>query len=268
MAILALQSAATGLSALNTQLDVTANNLANVNTPGFKQSRANFQDLLYQERAQAGTENANGDQRPTGLYVGLGVKVAATQQNFDQGGAQITGRTLDVMIEGDGFFKVTTETELGGGTAYTRAGNFTLNSDGELVMANDQGRRLSPAIQIPADAEKISISASGKVEVLQPGDIAPQEVGQIEIATFINPSGLATVGENLWIETAASGTPQSGEPATENRGKLLQGFLEGSNVDPTKELIELIRTQRAFDMNSQTIRASDEVLRTVSQLRA
>lgn len=268
MAIIALQSAATGLSALNTQLDVTANNLANVNTPGFKQSRCNFQDLLYQERAQPGTENANGDQRPTGLYVGMGVKVSATQQNFEQGSPLATGRTLDLMVEGEGFFKVATEQELGGGAAYTRAGNLTLNSDGELVMANDQGRRIEPTITIPENAEKISISASGKVEVLLPGDIEPQEVGQLEIATFINPAGLSSVGENLWVETAASGTPQLGEPATENRGKILQGFLEGSNVDPTKELIELIRTQRAFDMNSQTIRASDEVLRTVSQLRA
>lgn len=268
MAIIALQSAATGLSALNTQLDVTANNLANVNTPGFKESRCNFQDLLYLERAQPGTENANGDQRPTGLYIGLGVKVSATQQNFEQGAPLATGRVLDVMIDGNGFFKVATETELGGGTAYTRAGNFTLNSDGELVMANDQGRRLDPIIQVPEDAQKISISASGKVEVLLTGEIEPQEIGQLEIATFINPSGLSSVGENLWIETAASGTPQSGEPASENRGKLLQGFLEASNVDPTKELIELIRTQRAFDMNSQTIRAADEVLRTVSQLRA
>lgn len=268
MAILALQSAATGLSALNTQLDVTANNLANVNTPGFKQSRANFQDLLYIERAQPGTENANGDQRPTGLYVGLGVQVSATQQNFEQGAPYATGRTLDIMIEGDGFFRVTTETELGGGNAYTRAGNLTLNSDGELVMANDQGRRLDPIIQIPENATKISISANGIVSVLTPGDIEPQEVGQLEISTFINPSGLSSVGENLWVETAASGTPQSGEPATDARGKILQGFLEASNVDPTKELIELIRTQRAFDMNSQTIRASDEVLRTVSQLRS
>lgn len=267
MAIIALQSASTGLTALNTQLDVTANNLANVNTPGFKQSRANFQDLLYLERAQPGTENANGDQRPTGLYVGLGVKVSATQQNFEQGAPLATGRTLDIMIEGNGFFKVATPTELGGGTAYTRAGNFTLNSDGEIVLANDEGRRLDPIIQVPENAEGITIAADGTVSVMIPGEVEPQEIGQFEIVTFINPSGLSSVGENLWIETAASGAPQSGEPATDNRGRLLQGFLEASNVDPTRELIELIRTQRAFDMNSQTIRAADEVLRTVSQLR-
>ncbi|MCC6428798.1 MAG: flagellar basal-body rod protein FlgG [Phycisphaerales bacterium] len=267
MAIIALQSASTGLSALNTALDVTANNLANVNTPGFKQSRANFQDLLYIERAQPGTENANGDQRPTGLYVGLGVKVSGTQQNFEQGAPQATGRVLDVMVQGNGFFRVSTENEMGGGTGYTRAGNFTLNSEGEIVMANDQGRRLQPVIQVPDDAEHIDISASGEVTVTVPGEIEPRQVGQLELTTFINPSGLEQLGENLLGETAASGPPQNGEPGTDNRGRLLQGFLESSNVDPTRELIELIRTQRAFDMNSQTIRAADEVLRTVSQLR-
>ncbi|GMV25799.1 MAG: flagellar basal body rod protein FlgG [Phycisphaerae bacterium] len=267
MAIIALQSASTGLTALNTQLDVIANNLANVNTPGFKQSRANFQDLLYLERAQAGTENANGDQRPTGLYVGLGVQVSATQQSFEQGAPLATGRTLDIMIEGNGFFRVQTEPEVGNGYGYARAGNFTLNSEGEIVLANDQGRRLDPNISIPEDATQVSISSNGEVSVIQPGNIEPTVVGQIEIATFINPAGLESIGENLWIETAASGPAQTGEPSTENRGKLLQGYLEASNVDPTKELIELIRTQRAFDMNSQVIRASDEVLRTVSQLR-
>lgn len=267
MAIIALQSASTGLTALNTQLDVIANNLANVNTPGFKQSRANFQDLLYLERAQAGTENANGDQRPTGLYVGLGVQVSATQQSFEQGAPLATGRTLDIMIEGNGFFRVQTEPEVGNGYGYARAGNFTLNSEGEIVLANDQGRRLDPNVSIPEDATQVSISSNGEVSVIQPGNIEPTVVGQIEIATFINPAGLESIGENLWIETAASGPAQTGEPSTENRGKLLQGYLEASNVDPTKELIELIRTQRAFDMNSQVIRASDEVLRTVSQLR-
>ncbi len=268
MAIIALQSASTGLSALNTALDVTANNLANVNTPGFKESRTNFQDLMYIERAQPGTENANSDQRPTGLYIGLGVKVSGTQQNFEQGSPLSTGRMLDVMVEGNGFFRVATENELGGGTGYTRAGNFTLNSDGEIVMANDQGRRLQPVVTIPEDAQSISISSNGVVTVTTPGDIDPREVGRLELTSFINPSGLESVGENLWVETAASGSPQNGEPGTDNRGTLKQGMLEASNVDPTKELIELIRTQRAFDMNSQTIRAADEVLRTVSQLRA
>ncbi|MDX2148854.1 MAG: flagellar basal-body rod protein FlgG [Planctomycetota bacterium] len=266
MAINALQSAASGLSALNTSLDVIAHNLANVNTPGFKASRANFQDLLYIEKAQPGTENANGDQRPTGLLVGLGVKVSGTQNSFIQGAPLATGQPYDLMIEGDGFFQVGVEAELGG-TAYTRAGNFVLNSERQLVLANDQGRRLQPEIVIPDNATNVQIGADGQVLVTIPGEAAPQPVGTIELATFVNPAGLKTVGENLFIETAASGAPVTGEPGTDRRGKLKQGFLESSNVDPTRELIELIRTQRAFEMNSQSIRAADEALRSIAQLR-
>lgn len=267
MANIALQSARSGLSALNTQLDIIANNLANVNTAGYKASRANFQDLLYVERGQPGVENNNGDQRPTGLYVGLGVQVSGTQQDFAQGAPLETGRQLDITIEGEGFFMVETESQLGGGQAYTRSGNFALNSDGEIVMANNQGRRLEPGITVPDDALNIDISPDGRVYVMQPGDTQPSEIGQIELATFINPQGLSQVGENLWVESAASGPPLEGEPVTDNRGRLLQGFLESSNVDPTRELVELIRTQRAFEMNSQSIRAADETLREIGQLR-
>lgn len=269
MAINALQSGASGLSALNTALDVVANNLANINTPGYKSSRANFQDLLYIERAQPGVENALGDQRPTGLYVGLGVKVSGTQNNFTQGAPMATGEQFDLLIDGGGFFQVTVENEVSGGTgvAYTRAGNFTLNSEGQLVLANDQGRRIVPEITIPENAEQVSIGSNGVVTVKLPDSTEPQEIGQIETATFINPAGLATIGENLFVETPASGAPQGGEPGTEGRGKIMQGFLEASNVDPTKELIELIRTQRAYEFNSQSIRAADEALRTVSQIR-
>lgn len=267
MAISALQSGGTGLAALDTALDVIANNLANINTPGYKTSRANFQDLFYVEKAQPGVENANGDQRPTGLFVGLGVKVSGTQQDFSQGANLATGRDLDLMIQGQGFFKVQVEQELGGGIAYTRAGNFALNSDGELVLANDQGRRLEPGITIPPDAEKVDVDSNGHVYVSLPGETEPQEVGTLEIATFVNPAGLNQVGENLWTESAASGPPIDGEPGTDNRGTILQGMLENSNVEPTRELIELIRTQRAYEFNSQSIRAADEALRTVSQLR-
>lgn len=268
MAINALQSAATGLSALNTKLDVIANNLANVNTTGFKASRANFQDLLYIEKAQPGVENANGDQRPTGLYVGLGVKVSGTQVDFTQGAQIDTGRELDAMIEGIGFFRVQVENGLAGdGFAYTRAGNFTLNADGEIVMASDQGRRLQPTFTVPQDAISISIDSNGRVSVLQPGDVTPTEIGQIELAAFVNPTGLKQVGENLFVETEASGPPILGNPGQENFGRIRQGRLETSNVDPAFELIELIRTQRAFEMNSNTIRAADETLRSVAQLR-
>jgi flagellar basal-body rod protein FlgG len=268
MGVIAMQSASSGLKALNTRLDVIANNLANVNTEGFKASRANFEDLMYIERAQPGIENSNGDQRPTGLYVGLGVKVSGTQQDFSPGAPVPSENPLDLLIAGKGFFQVAVQDDLGtGGVAYTRAGNFTLNSDGELVLANSDGRRLEPGIQIPPDAEEVGIDESGRVFVSLPGDAGQQEVGQIQLALFINPAGLKQVGQNLWVESAASGPPIVGEPATENFGRIVGNMLEGSNVDPARELIELIRTQRAFEMNSQSIRAADETLRTVSQLR-
>lgn len=266
MAILALQSASSGLSALNTQLDVIANNLANVNTPGYKSSRANFQDLLYVERMQPGVENAIGDQRPTGLYVGLGVRVSGTQLSFEQGAPLTTNQEKDLMIEGLGFFQVTVEDALGG-IAYTRAGNFALNSDGELVLANDVGRRLEPSITIPDDAIKIEVTNDGRVMVLQPGEVEPTEVGQLQIAAFVNPQGLKQIGENLYTQTEASGDPIVGNPSEDNLGSIRQGLLEASNVDPTRELVELIRTQRAFEMNSQSIRAADDVLQQVAQLR-
>lgn len=268
MAVIALQSAASGLSALNTQLDVVANNLANINTPGFKASRANFQDLMYIERAQPGVENANDDQRPTGLYVGLGVKVSGTQVTFGQGAPLSTDRPLDLMIDGLGFFKVGVQDSVGSdGFAYTRAGNFALNADGEIVLANDQGRRLEPIITIPDSADEVTISADGTVYYLEEGATEPLEAGQIEISNFVNPAGLKQVGENLFAVTAASGPALDGVAGEENRGSILQGMLESSNVDPTKELIEMIRTQRAFELNSNSIRAADETLRSVAQLR-
>ncbi|MFZ4575509.1 MAG: flagellar basal-body rod protein FlgG [Phycisphaerales bacterium] len=268
MAINALQSSASALSALNTALDVTANNLANVNTHGFKTSRANFQDLLYIEKEQPGTRNANDDQRPTGLYVGLGVKVSGTQLDFAPGAAYRTSNPLDVMVEGEGFFELQVEDNLGnGGKAYTRAGNFALNSDGELVLANDQGRRLEPIIPIPDTADSVTIGNDGRVFYTESGNTEQQEAGQLTISTFINPQGLKQVGENLFVETIASGPPNSGTPGEDKRGTLRSGFLEASNVDPTRELIDLIRTQRAFELNSQSIKAADETLRSVAQLR-
>ena len=267
MAVIALHSAATGLSALSTSLDVIANNLANVNTDGFKSSRANFQDLLYQEKAVPGVENANGDQRPTGLYVGLGTKISGTQLNFSQGPAQTTDRPLDLRISGDGFFQVQVGDDLGEGLAYTRAGNFTRNANGEIVLANSEGRRLDPGITIPEEASSVTIGQDGVVSVTLPGQIEPQEIGTIELALFINPAGLKQVGENLYVPTAASGEAQIGSPQEGGRGGLVQGSLEGSNVDAVIELINLIRTQRAFELNSQSIQAADEVLQTVGRLR-
>lgn len=268
MGVIAMQSASSGLRALNTRLDVIANNLANVNTEGFKTSRANFEELLYIERAQPGVENNNGDQRPTGLYVGLGVKVSGTQQDFSQGAPVPSENPLDLYIQGKGFFQVEVQDDFGaGGIAYTRAGNFTRNSEGDLVLANSDGRRLVPRINIPDDALSVGVDASGRVFVTTPGEAEPQEQGQIELALFVNPAGLTQAGSNLWVESAASGPAIVGEPATQNFGSIRGGALEGSNVDPARELIELIRTQRAFEMNSQSIRAADETLRTVTQLR-
>ena len=268
MPMIALHSAATGLSALQTSLDVIANNLANVNTDGFKSSRANFQDLLYQEQAAAGVENANGDQRPMGIEVGLGTKISGTQMNFVQGPAQITDRQLDLMIDGDGFFQVEVEDDVAeGGIAFTRAGNFVLNADGDIVLATDQGRRLIPNIQVPPDATGISIALDGTVSVTIAGNNTPQVIETIQLARFINPTGLKTLGENLYAPTAASGDAVVGDPLEEGRGGIRQGALEGSNVDPVVELINLIKTQRAFELNSQSIQAADEVLQTVGRLR-
>lgn len=268
MATLSLYSASTGMNALNTRLDVIANNLANVNTDGFKGSRANFQDLLYQEKRLPGVENANGDLSPTGLYVGLGVKVSGTQLDFRQGAPIETGKDTDLLIDGDGFFRVQVEDSVSEtGIAYTRAGNFVKNADGQLVLANDLGYLLEPVIQIPLDAVKVEVGTDGQVYAQIAGDPNPQPIGQIEIATFINPAGLSQIGGNLFVESAASGQPFVGEPGEEQFGLIRAGYLEGSNVDPTRELIELIRTQRAFEMNSQVVRAADETLQAIGQLR-
>jgi flagellar basal-body rod protein FlgG len=268
MAIMALHSAQTGLSALNTELDVIANNLANVNTTGFKKSRVNFEDLLYQQRKLPGVENANGDRRPIGLYVGLGVKVSGTQLDFREGAPVSTERSLDLLIKGPGFFQVEVEPDRAeGGLAYTRNGAFTRNADGELVLASDTGRRLIPAITIPDDATAIDVDSNGEVFYMSPGDAEPQSAGVIELAAFVNPQGLAQLGETLFAETGGSGPPLTGDPGESGLGTIESGFLEGSNVDPTMELVKMIRTQRAFEMNSQTIRTADETLRAVAQLR-
>lgn len=267
MAIVALQSASSALTALNTAMDVTANNLANVNTAGFKSSRANFQDLLYLQKAQPGVRNANDDERPTGLFVGLGTKVSGTQLNFAPG-SPIQGNKLDLFVQGNGFFRVSLPESLGpGGVGYTRSGQFVLNSDGEMVLASDQGRRLDPPITIDGDVLDVQIDANGRVLVQRPGEVDPEEVGQLQLSNFVNPVGLKSIGENLYVETAASGPAIDGDPGTDAFGEILQGYYEGSNVDPTKELIDLIRIQRAFEMNSSTIRAADENLRVIGQLR-
>ncbi len=267
MATTALHTAATGLNAQSTKIDVIANNLANVNTVGFKSNRVVFEDILYQELAEPGVENAQGDQRPAGVYVGLGVKIANTDFDFTQGSPIDTGQPLDVMIQGNGFFAVDIVQEEGTGLGYTRNGSFFLNSEGDVVLGNSDGPKLDPPLTIPANATSLSISATGDVEVLLPGSTTPTNIGTLEITSFLNPKGLTPIGNNVYVETEASGPPITGAPGTEGRGTLLQNFLEAANVDPVKELVELIKAQRAFELNSQTIQAADQAMQVVANLR-
>lgn len=267
MAISALHSAATGLSALSQNLDVIANNLANVNTTGFKTSRANFEDLLYVEKRQPGLENANGDRTPAGLFVGLGTRLSNTQFDFSQGALIPTANNTDLAIDGQGLFKVTIPDSVGGGVGYTRSGNFMRNSEGELVLGNSDGPRLEPPIQIPQDALQVSVSSDGRVYAQVPGNVEPEEVGRVQLAMFVNPTGLKPVGGNLFVESAASGPPIEGNPSEGSFGRIIQSHLEGSNVDAVNELVSLIKTQRSFEMNSQTIQAADQSLQVISNLR-
>ncbi len=267
MAIIALHSAASGLSALSTEIDVIANNLANVNTTGFKAQRSNFEDLIYQVKAQPGVENANGDQRPAGIQVGLGTRISNTQYDFSKGSPIHTQQELDMFIDGPGFFQVDIMEEVGDGVGYTRAGNFFLNRDSEIVLGNSDGPRLEPPITIPADAISVSITSDGVINVYQAGNIDPTQVGQVQLANFVNSGGLKSIGGNIFVPTAASGPAIAGNPGEGTFGKILQGYLESSNADPVVELVNLIKTQRAFEMNSQGIQAADSALQVVSNLR-
>lgn len=264
MAVVALHTAATGLSALNTQIDVIANNLANVNTTAFKAARVNFEDLLYQAKAQPGVMNANGDESPAGIFVGLGVRPANTDFNFEQGSPIDTGQPFDLMIDGNGFFRVECP-ESPGGYAYTRAGNFFTNSDGEVVLGNRNGPRLADGITIPEDAVAVTVLRDGTVEFSLAGGGSSQ--AEIQVTSFVNPKGLRPIGGNLWEETNASGTPTEAQPGTGGAGEILQGFLEASNTNPVTELVEMIKAQRAFEMNSQSIQAADQAMQVVANLR-
>jgi flagellar basal-body rod protein FlgG len=265
MSIQALNTAAAGMTSLETKLDVIANNLANVETTAFKRDRANFEDLFYRIEKFPGSEDTAGQYTAVGTQVGLGSRVSSTQSNFTQGAFQLTGNELDLLIRGRGFFQVL---DPNGDTYYTRAGNFSRNANGELVMASaNMGRRLEPPITIPEDAVAIVVSSEGLVSVRQPGSQQLSQIGQIELATFINPEGLLKLGENLYAETDASGAPLLGNPGQDGIGDIQQGALERSNVEPVTELIDLITTQRAFELNSQAIRVGDDLLQTVVNLR-
>ena len=265
MSVQTLYTAATGMQALETKLDVIANNLANVNTTGFKRGRANFEDLFYRHQVMPGAEDDGGGRTATGTSVGSGARVTSIQTDFKQGAYQQTNNALDVAIEGPGFFKVR---DANGDTLYTRAGNFSVNADGNLVLGSaSMGRMLEPNITIPEGARDISIQPDGRVLVRQSGDTSSSEIGRIELAAFINPEGLLKKGENLFEQTDASGDPTSGNPKDPGLGSLQQNALEASNVEPVQELIDLITTQRSFELNSQAVQAGDQILQLVANLR-
>jgi flagellar basal-body rod protein FlgG len=257
-----LDTAATGMQAQQLNVDTISQNLANISTTGFKRQHAEFQDLLYQNLRRVGTNSADvGTIVPTGIQVGLGVKTGAIYRNFQQGNVQSTENPLDISIQGRGFFQI----ELPDGTfAYTRNGAFQLSPDGEIVTVD--GYLLSPNITVPQDATDISINASGEVFATIPGQTAPQNLGQLDMVTFVNPNGLQAIGDNLFIESEASGDPIVGIAGQEGVGTLLQGFLENSNVNPVTEITRLIVAQRAYEMNSRVISTSDNMLQALSQL--
>ena len=257
-----LFTASTGMIAQQTQVDVTSHNIANVNTMGYKKNRAEFADLMYQVMSYAGTPTSTTTTHPTGIEVGLGVRPQAITKIHSQGYFKETGNNLDMVIAGNGFFQVQMPD---GTTAYTRNGAWKLDSDGNIV--NDDGLQLVPNITIPADATQISIGIDGTVSVLQPGAQEMQQVGQIEIVNFINPAGLHSSGDNLFLETGASGAPIIGIAGQDGLGQIKQGFVEMSNVQLVEEMTELITGQRAYEANSKAITTSDAMLQTTNELK-
>ena len=256
----ALWVAKTGLDAQQTQMTVISNNLANVNTTGFKRGRATFQDLMYQNYGQAGAQTSTQTESPSGLMIGTGVHIGATQKLFQQGNLQTTGNSYDLAINGRGFFQIQMPD---GSLAYTRDGSFQPNSQGQLVTAG--GYPLQPGITLPQGTQSVTISADGIVSATVAGQTAPQQIGTLTTADFINPAGLEARGDNLYTETAASGSPQTGTPGLNGLGSLTQGSLEASNVNVVEEMVNMIETQRAYEMNSKAISTTDQMLQFITQ---
>jgi flagellar basal-body rod protein FlgG len=255
----ALWAAKTGLDAQQTRMTVTSNNLANVNTSGFKKGRAVFEDLLYQNVKQVGSATSQDTQAPSGLSLGTGVRVVATEKNYSQGNLVQTNSSLDLAINGRGFFQI----QLPDGTlGYTRDGSFQTNAQGELVTAS--GYRVQPGINIPDGAQSVSIGADGVITVQVAGQSSPTQVGSVQLVDFVNPAGLQPRGENLLLESASSGPAQTGTPGLNGLGLLVQGNLESSNVNVVEELVNMIETQRAYEMNSKAIATTDQMLEYVS----
>ena len=256
----ALWIAKTGLDAQQTNMSVIAHNLSNVNTTGYKRDRAVFNDLIYQNLRQVGAQSSENTELPSGLMVGTGVKVVATQKSHSQGNIVQTGNSLDVAVQGKGYLQVL---HPDGSIVYSRDGTFSLSADGVVVTPN--GYELQPSITVPADATSITIGSDGVVSSLQAGNTAPTQIGQIELAYFVNPQGLAPIGDNLFRESNASGGVNTAIPGTDSTGTLIQGALESSNVNVVEELVNMIETQRAYEMNSKAISTTDEMLSYVSQ---
>ncbi len=251
----------TGMQAQQMQLDVIANNLANVSTTGFKRANAVFEDLMYQNLRQVGSTSTEQSQLPTGLQVGLGVRPVATSRSFSQGNIQQSGNNLDVAIQGSGFFQVTMPD---GSRGYTRDGSFQLDAQGRLSTAT--GLPIANGITVPANVTSVTIGGDGTVSAVLAGNPTPQPIGSIALASFINPAGLEPRGQNLFTETAASGQPNAGNPGSNGLGSLTQGFLETSNVNVVQELVTMIQTQRAYEINSKAIQTSDQMLQKLGQL--
>ncbi|MCA8865885.1 MULTISPECIES: flagellar basal-body rod protein FlgG [unclassified Halomonas] len=259
--IKSLWTAKTGLESQQTKLDVISNNLANVSTNGFKRSRPVFEDLLYQNMRQPGAQNNIQDRLPSGMQVGTGVRAVATERLHTQGGLEQTENSRDLAINGEGFFQVLMPD---GTTAYTRDGSFQLNENGQMVTAN--GYPVEPAIFLPPNALSVNVGEDGTVSVRQPGVAIDNEVGQISVSTFINPAGLQSIGGNLYLETGASGAPNENMPGMNGAGRLFQGYVETSNVNVVEEMVNMIQTQRAYEINSKAVSTSDEMLARLSQL--
>ncbi|MDJ0739298.1 MAG: flagellar basal-body rod protein FlgG [Gammaproteobacteria bacterium] len=256
----ALWIAKTGLDAEQTRMAVISNNLANVNTTGFKRDRAVFEDLIYQNIRQAGASSTEDTELPSGLYIGTGVRTVATQKLHSQGNIIQTNNSLDIAVQGNGLFQIT---HPDGTIVYTRDGSFGMDSTGQMVTQN--GYLLDPAITIPANTLSVTIGSDGTVSALVSGTSAPTQIGNITLAQFVNPTGLEAIGDNLYRETAASGAPQVDTPGQNGAGTLIQGSLESSNVNVVEELVNMIETQRAYEMNSKAISTTDDMLAYVAQ---
>mgnify|MGYP003520151036 FL=1 len=256
----ALWVSKTGLSAQDMNLTTISNNLANVSTTGFKRDRAEFQDLLYQIRRQPGAQSSQDSQLPTGLQLGTGVRIVGTSKMFTEGSLQTTEQPLDMAVNGRGFFQIL---QPDGTVSYTRDGSFHLDSNGQLVTS--QGYSLEPAIVLPAEVQTFTVGEDGTVSVTVSGDPTPQVVGNIQTADFVNPAGLQAIGNNLFLETGSSGAPQVGTPGLTGLGTVLQNTLENSNVSVVEELVNMITTQRAYEMNSKVISTADQMLSFITQ---